>query len=410
MSTRSAGCRREQNSISWRRWSGRKGEYAKVFSDLKKEGYVRVRVDGEIRELEEEIRLEKYKQHWIEVVVDRLVARPGNESRLADSVETALRLAKGLVIVARLSGEEQLFSENYACPNCGFSVEEMTPRMFSFNSPYGACPECDGLGTKMEIDPEKVLDLQRSLQEGAVRAWSAYRDSWSLQYLTSVGKHYGLDPATPLREATPEQIDVILYGTQGKKVPIIYRAKDGREWRHEARFEGIVNNLTWRYRQTHSEGMRREIQENYMTFRPCLPAGVLPPPGEPGSYGERENISQLTLFPSRARKFLRKLSPQPERAVDCRTVTEGDRPPLGVPGECGFGIPDFGPGLRDAFRGEAQRIRLAPQVGSLWSVSLYILDEPSIGLHQRDNRRLIETLKGLRDLGITLIVVEHDER
>src|SRR5690554_4882511 len=184
---------------------GRKGEYGKVFLDLKKEGYVRVRVDGEIRDLEEEIVLEKYKQHWIEVVVDRLIARPGNTSRLADSVETALRLAGGLVIIALLSGEERLYSENFACPECGFSMEELTPRMFSFNTPYGACPACDGLGVKMEIDPEKVLNKNKSLNSGGVLAWSANHNSWSLQYLGSVAKHYGLDRDLPLKEATPEQ-------------------------------------------------------------------------------------------------------------------------------------------------------------------------------------------------------------
>ena len=390
---------------------GRKGEYAKVFSDLKKEGFVRVRVDGEIRELEEEIRLEKYKQHWIEAVVDRLVARPGNESRLADSVETALRLAKGLVIVAPLSGEEQLYSENYACPNCGFSVEEMTPRMFSFNSPYGACPECDGLGTKMEIDPEKVLDFSKSLQDGAVLAWSAYRDSWSLQYLTSVGKHYGLDPATPLREATPEQIDVILYGTRGEKVPVVYRGKDGREWRHEVRFEGIVNNLTRRYRETHSEGMRQEIQEKYMTFRPCHTCR--------GSRLRREslavtvngkNISELTaLSVSALRKFLRELDlSQKEQLIAERLLKEIDLR-LGFLENVGLEYLTLDRVSGTLSGGEAQRIRLATQVGSGLVGVLYILDEPSIGLHQRDNRRLIDTLKGLRDLGNTLIVVEHDE-
>ncbi len=390
---------------------GRKGEYAKLFSDLKKEGYVRVRIDGEIRELEEEIRLEKYKQHWIEVVVDRLIARPGNTSRLADSVETALRLAGGLVIVAPLSQEEQLYSENYACPNCGFSVEELTPRMFSFNSPYGACPECDGLGMKMEIDPEKVLDLNKSLQEGAVLAWSAYRNSWSLQYLTSVGKYYGLDPATPLREATPEQIEVILYGTKGKKVPVTYRGEDGREWRHEVRFEGVVNNLARRYRETNSESIRQEIQEKYMAIRPCQACR--------GTRLRREslavtvngkNISEVTaLSVSAARRFLQGLTlSKKERMIAERLLKEIDLR-LGFLENVGLEYLTLDRVSGTLSGGEAQRIRLATQVGSGLVGVLYILDEPSIGLHQRDNRRLIEALKDLRDLGNTLIVVEHDE-
>lgn len=390
---------------------GRKGEYAKVFSDLKKEGYVRVRVDGEIRELEEEIRLEKYKQHWIEVVVDRLIARPGNDSRLADSVETALRLAKGLVIVAPLSGEEQLYSENFACPNCGFSVEEMTPRMFSFNSPYGACPDCDGLGMKMEVDPEKILDPDKSLKEGAVLAWSSQRNSWSLQYLTSVGKHYGLDPATPLREATPEQIEVILYGTQGKKVPVSYQGENGREWQHEVRFEGIVNNLNRRYRETHSEGMRRDIQEKYMAIRPCLACR--------GARLRREslavtvngkNISRVTAFSvAVARRFLQGLTLSKKEQMIARQLLKEIDLRLGFLESVGLEYLTLDRVSGSLSGGEAQRIRLATQVGSALVGVLYILDEPSIGLHQRDNRRLIETLKGLRDLGNTLIVVEHDE-
>ncbi|HBK68134.1 MAG TPA: excinuclease ABC subunit UvrA, partial [Firmicutes bacterium] len=208
---------------------GRKGEYGKVFSDLKKEGFARVRVDGEVRNLEEEITLEKYKQHWIEVVVDRLILRPGMESRLADSIETALRLAKGLVIIALLSGEDHLYSENFACPDCGFSFEELTPRMFSFNSPYGACPACDGLGIKMEIDPDKVLDKNKSLKDGGVRAWSSDHTSWSLQYLISVAKHYGLDPDLPLKKATPTQLQAILYGSGKEKIPVFYKEEDGKE-------------------------------------------------------------------------------------------------------------------------------------------------------------------------------------
>ena len=390
---------------------GRKGEYGKVFLDLKKEGYVRVRVDGEIRDLEEEIVLEKYKQHWIEVVVDRLIARPGNTSRLADSVETALRLAGGLVIIALLSGEERLYSENFACPECGFSMEELTPRMFSFNTPYGACPACDGLGVKMEIDPEKVLNKNKSLNSGGVLAWSANHNSWSLQYLGSVAKHYGLDRDLPLKEATPEQLNVILYGSQGEKVPVVYRGENGREWRRQVRFEGIVKNLARRYRDTHSESMRRDIQERFMTIRPCTECN--------GARLRRDilavtvaekNISTLTaLSVTAVRRFLHELVlSEKERLIARRLLKEIDLR-LSFLESVGLDYLTLDRTAGSLSGGEAQRIRLATQVGSSLVGVLYILDEPSIGLHQRDNRRLIETLKGLRDLGNTLIVVEHDE-
>lgn len=390
---------------------GRKGEYEKLFSDLKKDGYVRVRVDGEIRDLEEEINLEKYKRHWIEVVVDRLILRPGIESRLADSVETALRLAKGLVIIAPLPGEEQLFSENYACPDCGFSFEELTPRMFSFNSPYGACPACDGLGVKMEIDPAKVIDPAKSLNEGGVLAWSSDQNSWSLQYLTSVARHYGLNPDLPLGEATPEQLNAILYGSQGEKIDVTYKGDDGREWRQHVRFEGIINNLSRRYLETNSEYMRQEIQDKFMTIRPC---------GEcKGARLRREslavtvgglNISRLTALPvSEARGFLQKMNLSEKERLIAHQVLKEINLRLGFLIDVGLDYLTLDRAAGTLSGGEAQRIRLATQVGSSLVGVLYILDEPSIGLHQRDNLRLINTLKGLRDLGNTLIVVEHDE-
>lgn len=390
---------------------GRKGVYEKVFTDLRKEGYVRVRVDGEVRNLEEEIVLEKYKKHWIEVVIDRLILREGIHSRLADSIETALNLAKGLVIIAPLEEAEELYSEAYACPECGFSFEELTPRMFSFNSPYGACPGCDGLGIKMEIDPEKVLDLELSLKNGAVLPWSSNGSSWSLQYLTSVAKHYGLDPDLPLKKATKKQLEAILYGTHGEKVEVEYSSENGRQWRQQVRFEGIVNNLSRRYRDTNSEYMRKEIQEKYMTIRPCTDCQ--------GARLRREilgitiggmNISQVTALPvAESRKFFAGLQLSTKEKAIARQVLKEIDLRLGFLIDVGLDYLTLERAAGTLSGGEAQRIRLATQVGSSLVGVLYILDEPSIGLHQRDNQRLIRTLKGLRDLGNTLIVVEHDE-
>lgn len=390
---------------------GRKGEHEKVFSDLKKDGFFRVRVDGEIRTLEEEITLAKYKQHWIEVIVDRLILRPSIQSRLADSIETALNLAKGLVIIAPLSGDEHLYSENFACPDCGFSFEEITPRMFSFNSPYGACPACDGLGFKMEIDPDKVIDKNRSLNGGGVVAWSSDQNSWSLQYLRSVAKHYNLDPDLPLKKATSEQIQAILYGSGREKIAVRYQGDDGKEWRQHVRFEGIINNLNRRYRNTHSEYIRRDIEEKFMTIRACADCN--------GARLSREslaitinnlNISQVTAFSiSEAKKFFALLTLSEKEKIIARQVLKEIDNRLGFLINVGLDYLTIDRAAGTLSGGEAQRIRLATQIGSSLVGVLYILDEPSIGLHQRDNLRLINTLKELRDLGNTLIVVEHDE-
>ena len=364
---------------------GRKGEYEKVFADLKKDGFVRVRVDGEVRNLDEEVRLEKYKKHWIEVVVDRLIIREGIETRLADSIETALGLAKGLVIIAPLEGEEELFSENFACSECGFSFEEFTPRMFSFNPPYGACPSCDGLGFKMEVDPAKVLDLERSLNNGAVLPWSSDRSSWSMQYLMGVARHYGLDPDLPLKKASKKQLDAILYGSQGEKIEISYKGENGREWRQQVRFEGIINNIARRHRDTNSEYMRQEIQEKYMTIRPCGDCR--------GARLRREslavtvggvNISELTAFTvMKSREFLQKLPLTEKERFIAHQVLKEINLRLGFLIDVGLDYLTLDRAAGTLSGGEAQRIRLATQVGSSLVGVLYILDEPSIGLHQR---------------------------
>ena len=387
----------------------RKGEYDKLFSDFKKDGFVRVRVDGVIKDLGETIDLEKYKQHTIEVVVDRLVLKPDLAQRLADSVELALKLAKGLVTIVIIDGAESIYSEKFACPDCGFSFEELTPRMFSFNSPYGACPDCLGLGFKMEVDPDLLLDKERSLNEGAIKAWSSDQDSWSLQYLRSVAKKYKINPDKPLKYATPEQLEVILYGTKGEKIEISYQGPD-REFRQAAVFEGVAHNLERRYRETQSEFMRREI-ERYMANKPCTTCqGARLKKESLSVYLGEINISVLTAKSVLdAKEFLAQLKLTTREETIARLVLKEINERLGFLINVGLDYLTLNRAAGSLSGGEAQRIRLATQIGSSLVGVLYILDEPSIGLHQRDNRRLIDTLKGLRDLGNTIIVVEHDE-
>jgi excinuclease ABC subunit A len=387
----------------------RKGEYDKLFEDFRKDGYVRVRVDGEIKDLSEKISLEKYKQHTIEVVVDRLIMKPDLGQRLADSIELALKLAKGLVTILPPDGNELIFSEKFACPDCGFSFEELTPRMFSFNSPFGACPDCAGLGFKMEIQPELVLDLDKSLNEGGIKAWSADQDSWSLQYLKSVAKKYKIDPDRPLRKATKEQIDVLLYGTQGEKIEVSYQGPD-REFRHTAAFEGVAHNLERRYRETQSDFMRREI-EKFMAIKPCAACqGARLKRESLSIYIGGLNISQLTTKSVlEAQTFLQQLKLSERELMIARLILKEINERLGFLINVGLDYLTLERAAGTLSGGEAQRIRLATQIGSSLVGVLYILDEPSIGLHQRDNRRLIETLKKLRNLGNTVIVVEHDE-
>lgn len=387
----------------------RKGEYEKLFEDLRRDGYARVRVDGEVHDLSESINLERYKQHTIEAVIDRLALKPEIRQRLADSLELALKMAKGLVTISVIGGEDYIFSEKFACPDCGFSFEEMTPRMFSFNSPYGACPDCDGLGFKMEIDPELVIDKDRSLNQGGIKAWSSDEESWSLQYLRAVARKYGLDPDKPLKEATAEQLKVLLYGTGSEKVAIHYQGQ-GREIKHMAAFEGVAHNLERRYRETQSEYMRRDI-ERYMSNKPCATCQ--------GARLKKEslsvlvggiNISQLTAFSViKAKEFINNLELTPREETVARMILKEVNERLGFLINVGLDYLTLDRAAGTLSGGEAQRIRLATQIGTSLVGVLYILDEPSIGLHQRDNRRLIDALKGLRDLGNTVIVVEHDE-
>ena len=394
---------------------GRKGEYAKLLEDLRKEGYVRARIDGELRELSEEITLEKYKKHDIEVVVDRLVVRPEIRGRLADSVETALKLGKGLVLVDVVDGSPLLFSENFACPDCGVSMEELTPRMFSFNSPFGACPACSGLGMKMEVDPEAVYDPELSIAEGGILAWGSSvwngdDEGYIRQMLAAVCQRIGFSLHRPLKEATPEQLQKILFGLGHELIRFRYTNFQGRERMHETHYEGVVNNLERRYRETQSEYMRAEI-ERFMRVKPCQACnGARLRPESLAVRVGGKNIQELTALTAlEAREFLRGLRLSAREETIARQVLKEIDARLGFLVNVGLDYLTLDRAAGTLSGGEAQRIRLATQIGSSLVGVLYILDEPSIGLHQRDNQRLIDTLKGLRDLGNTLIVVEHDE-
>ncbi|MGE5550942.1 MAG: excinuclease ABC subunit UvrA [Bacteroidota bacterium] len=394
---------------------GRKGEYTKLLEDLRKEGYVRARVDGDLRELSEEINLEKYKKHDIEVVVDRLIVRPDIRGRLADSVETALKLGKGLVLVDIVDGEPVLYSENYACPDCGISIDELAPRMFSFNNPFGACPACSGLGMKMEIDPEAVYDPQRSIAAGGIIAWGTSvwngdDEGYIRQMLTAVVERISFSLERPLGEASAEQLRQILFGLGSETVRFRYTNFQGREREHETTYEGVVNNLERRYRETQSEYVRSEI-EKFMRIKPCVACNGarLRPESLAVTVGGR-NIQELTaLTVSESMGFLGGLTLTEREAAIARQILKEINARLGFLVNVGLDYLTLDRAAGSLSGGEAQRIRLATQIGSSLVGVLYILDEPSIGLHQRDNQRLIDTLKGLRDLGNTLIVVEHDE-
>ncbi|NLW38169.1 MAG: excinuclease ABC subunit UvrA [Peptococcaceae bacterium] len=388
---------------------GKKGEHVKVFEEIRRNGFVRVRVDGEVMDASQEIRLDKNKKHTIEVVVDRIVLRPESRRRLADSLETALK-AGGGVAIAALEKEEIIFSENFACVDCGISIPEISPRLFSFNSPYGACPECTGLGVKREIDPNLVIpDRSKSIAEGAIQSISL--GGYYYQLLEGVAAHYGFSLDTPVEELAPEHLDVVLYGTRGKRFPFVVQ-NDYYGRRHEiyAPFEGIINNLSRRHRETNSEHQREEL-EQYMSSRPC-PAcrgARLKPEALAVKVGDR-NITEITrLSVLEAQAFFNGLQLTGREEIIARQILKEIQERLGFLVNVGLDYLTLDRGAGTLSGGEAQRIRLATQIGSGLMGVLYILDEPSIGLHQRDNQRLLRTLEHLRDLGNTLIVVEHDE-
>jgi excinuclease ABC subunit A len=393
----------------------RKGEYAKVFEDARKSGYVRVRVDGSLYELTEEIKLEKNKKHNIEIVVDRLVVRPDIRQRLTDSVETASNLAGGIA-VANVLGEEErdlLFSQNYACEDCGVSIEELTPRMFSFNNPYGACPACTGLGSQLKVDPMLIVpDEEKTILEGAIQCsgWNNIRgDGISRMYFDALSKKYKFKLTTPWKKLSKEVKDIILYGTKGEELELHYDQPRGKGTLRQP-FEGICNNIERRYRDTQSESSRRELEET-MSECPC-----------PVCKGRRLKMESLavtvggssihdftTLPVSDALKFMDGLTLTRTQAMIADQILKEIRSRLGFLRSVGLQYLTLSRSAATLSGGESQRIRLATQIGSSLMGVLYILDEPSIGLHQRDNDKLLETLRQLRDLGNTLIVVEHDE-
>ena len=393
---------------------GKKGEHAKVFEDARRSGYVRCRVDGIAYDLSEEIKLEKNKKHNIEIVVDRLVIREDIARRLTDSVEIASNLSGGLVVV-NVVGEDRdiLFSQNYACEDCGVSIEELTPRMFSFNNPYGACPACTGLGSQLKVDPELIIpNKDLSILEGAITAsgWSNIKsDGIARMYFDALAKKYRFKLDTPVKNLSPEVMDVILYGTRGEELTLHYDQPRGKGTLHQA-FEGICNNLERRYKETQSDAMRREL-EDCMSECPC--------PTCQGRRLRKESLA-VTVGGLDIDAFCRKSVTQALDFVDHLELTEVQmriaerilkeiKSRLGFLQSVGLQYLTLSRGAGSLSGGESQRIRLATQIGSSLMGGLYILDEPSIGLHQRDNDMLLKTMQDLRDLGNTLLVVEHDE-
>jgi len=400
----------------------RKGEHLGVFDDLRKAGYVRVRVDGQVHDLSEDFDLDKNRRHTIEAVVDRLAIEGMEQaSRLADSVETALKLGSGVALVSVVDSEELLFSEHFACVRCGISLGEIEPRTFSFNSPHGACPTCTGLGVKMEIDPELVIpNKELSIAEGAVRPWarSGSMSPWYTSMLMSIARKLGFSVHVPVKNLTPEQLDIILYGSGSRLVTIKHETQLGRTYQYDTHFEGVIPNLERRFRETESEYVRYEI-ERHMTTHPC-----------PACHGQRlkpeslavtiggSNIAQVTATSiEQAMEWTGLLSgdsrgksqlSQRELTI-ARQILKEIRARLGFLKDVGLDYLTIDRPSSTLSGGEAQRIRLATQIGSGLMGVLYICDEPTVGLHPADDYRLIDTLKKLRDLGNTILVVEHDE-
>jgi excinuclease ABC subunit A len=391
--------------------SGRKGEHTKLFVDVQKQGFVRVRVNGETVDLSEKIELDKNKKHTIDVVVDRIVVKDDVQTRLADSLETALKLANGRVIVDVMEKEELLFSQNLACPECGFSVEELAPRMFSFNSPFGACPDCDGLGSQMIVDPDLLVpDMKLTIEEGAFEAWAGSTSNYYPQFLAAVCEHYKIPRNVPVSEISSDQMKVILYGTGGEKIRFRYENDMGASKEALVPFEGIIRNLERRFKDTFSEGIREHIQ-TYMSTKPCPKCkGHRLKPETLAVTINGKNISHATsLSIGEAEEWFKGLQLNERELTISNLILKEIRARLGFLVNVGLDYLTMHRAAGTLSGGEAQRIRLATQIGSSLMGVLYILDEPSIGLHQRDNTRLIQTLEHMRDLGNTLIVVEHDE-
>ncbi|MFP3635553.1 excinuclease ABC subunit UvrA [Bacillus sp. SIMBA_033] len=391
--------------------SGRKGAHVKVLDQIRKQGYVRVRIDGEMAELSDDIELEKNKKHSIEVVIDRIVVKEGVAARLSDSLETALRLGEGRVMIDVIGQEELMFSEHHACPLCGFSIGELEPRLFSFNSPFGACPTCDGLGLKLEVDPELVIpNPELSLKEHAIAPWTPISSQYYPQLLQAVCRHYGIDMETPVKDLPKHQLDKVLYGSGDERIYFKYENDFGQVRENEIEFEGVLRNIERRYKETSSDYIREQM-EQYMSQKPC--------PTCKGYRLKKEALAVLVngrhigtiteLSVGDALEFFKKLTLSEKDMQIADLILREIVERLSFLDKVGLDYLTLSRAAGTLSGGEAQRIRLATQIGSRLSGVLYILDEPSIGLHQRDNDRLISALKNMRDLGNTLIVVEHDE-
>lgn len=391
--------------------SGRKGAHVKALDQIRKQGYVRVRIDGEMAELSDEIELEKNKKHSIEVVIDRIVVKEGVAARLSDSLETALRLGEGRVMIDIIGQEELMFSEHHACPLCGFSIGELEPRLFSFNSPFGACPTCDGLGLKLEVDPELVIpNPELSLKEHAIAPWTPISSQYYPQLLQAVCRHYGIDMETPVKDLPKHQLDKVLYGSGDERIYFKYENDFGQVRENEIEFEGVLRNIERRYKETSSDYIREQM-EQYMSQKPC--------PTCKGYRLKKEALAVLVngrhigtiteLSVGDALEFFKNLTLSEKDMQIADLILREIVERLSFLDKVGLDYLTLSRAAGTLSGGEAQRIRLATQIGSRLSGVLYILDEPSIGLHQRDNDRLISALKNMRDLGNTLIVVEHDE-
>lgn len=393
---------------------GRKGTHEKILDSIRKNGFVRARIDGEIYEItEEEVKLEKNNKHNIEAVVDRLVIKSDIERRLTDSLEMALKLSGGLVIINKVGEEDVLFSENFACADCGISIDELAPRLFSFNSPFGKCDHCDGLGTLMEIDEDLVIpNKELSIMEGAIASWGDGRlkeDAWTFAVLNSLSKKYGFDLNTPIKDLPRNIVELLLYGTKGERVSVDY-TKEGIKGTYNHAFEGEINNLKRRYRDTNSDLIKGEV-EKFMSNNHCpkCKGHRLKPEALAVTVGEK-NISEFTrLSVNDELSYINSLELSEKNKVISEQILKEIKSRLSFLKDVGLDYLDLARNSGTLSGGEAQRIRLATQIGSSLMGVLYILDEPSIGLHQRDNDRLIKTLKHLRDVGNTVIVVEHDD-
>lgn len=391
--------------------SGRKGMHVKVFEDIKKQGFVRVRVNGEMLDLGEEITLDKNKKHSIEVVIDRIVVKEGITARIADSLETALRLGEGKVIVDVIGEEELLFSENHACPLCGFSIGELEPRMFSFNSPFGACTECDGLGSKLEVDVDLVIpNKELTLKQHAIAPWEPTSSQYYPQLLEAVCNHYGVDMDMPFKDIPQHLLDKVLYGSKGDKIYFRYENDFGQIREGHIEFEGVIRNVERRYKETSSDWIREQM-EKYMGEQPCqVCKGHRLKKETLAVLISGRHISHVTgLSIEEAHHFFNELTLTEKEQQIAKLILNEINERLGFLMNVGLDYLSLGRAAGTLSGGEAQRIRLATQIGSKLTGVLYILDEPSIGLHQRDNDRLIGTLQNMRDIGNTLIVVEHDE-